>query len=254
MANNIEISNKPSETLQYDNPTDFGKISDVLHVRVRLCDKAGAPINSLQVVGIAVDGDLSVESQYSTPFENSNPEQRLPTLLGMMQSGDWVNTIASVASNVFGVDLGAETEESMNALMGRSNLTKTNSTQIFTGAAPVSLNMTILFSAWRSALTEVENQIMQLMKWALPEELYEGSLVASAVENKSLQSLFPSKVPPYVSVHYGGKKYVPMLIQSVNAPIVVPMDKDGNRIQVQVPVHFVSRTAWDALNIDKLRG
>lgn len=46
----------------------------------------GTPV----VTGIAIDADMAVESQYNSPFENSNPESRLPTLMGMLQGGDWV--------------------------------------------------------------------------------------------------------------------------------------------------------------------
>lgn len=254
MANEIEISNSPEQAVQYDNPTEFGLLSDVYKIRIRMCDKTGAGIGNEQVIGVAVEGDFSVESQYSTPFENSNPEHRLPTMIGMMQAGDWVNTLDTVSSNIFGIELGESQKDALNKLEGRSNLTKVNSTQIFTATQPVSLNLTILFSAWRSALTEVENQVMKLVEWGLPQKLAEESTIANLAQDLSLESAFPSLVPPYVSVHFGGKKYVPMLIQSVNTPLVVPMDKEGNRIQVQVPVHFVSRTAWDALNIQNLRG
>ena len=33
------------------------------------------------------DAEFTIESQYSTPFESSNPEGRLPNLMGMIQSG-----------------------------------------------------------------------------------------------------------------------------------------------------------------------
>lgn len=250
MANETQISNEPTPSVQYKNRSNNGKLNDIYQARIRLCDKKGAGIDDEQVVAIATDGDLTIEGQYSTPFENSNPEHRLPTLMGMLQSGDWVTTLDSVAG-AFGISLSDDKKSSLNTLEGRSNLTKVNSTQIFVNSS-VQLSMTLVFSAWEDAKVEVEDQISLLQKWALPQELSEGSLVSSVVEGMSLESLFPSLVPPYVSIHYGNKRYLPLLIQHVSTPLVVPMDKDGNRMSIQVSVTFLSRTAWDANDINNL--
>lgn len=246
--------NQPEVRQEYTDASVMGKLSDLYKMRIHLCDKTGNSLGENQVVAVAIDAEMTVESQYSTPFEASNPEHKLPTLMGMLQSGDWVNTLDSVMSNVFGIALSGDKKESLNQLEGRSNLTKQNSTQIFVSSQPVTIPATIYFGAWENAKTEVENQIRLLQQWALPAELAEGSLVAEVVENMSLTSLFPSSVPPFVAVHYGGKKIMPMLIQSVSAPMVVPMDKDGNRMQLQVQITFVSRTAWDANNITQMYG
>lgn len=249
-----KIVNQAKPSTQYENKSDWGNLSDVYKMRIRLCDKEGNLLDQYaqQIVGVAVDGDISIDNQYSTPFENSNPEHRLPTMMGMLQSGDWVNTLEIGLSNVFGIELSQDKKESINALEGRSNLTKVNSTQIFVATQPITISTTLYFSAWRSAKIEVEQQVALLKQWALPNKLAEGSILASALEDKSLLSLFPSEVPPYVSIYYGGKKYTPLLIQSVSEPLVVPMTEDGDRLALQVPVTFVSRTAWDKDNISKL--
>ncbi|OTG87866.1 hypothetical protein [Acinetobacter sp. ANC 3813] len=249
------VSNKTKAEKQYKNPSNFGKLSDVYQARIRKCDKEGALIDSdEQVVAVASEGEVHLESQYSTPFENSNPEQRLPTLIGMLQSGDWTNTASSVLGGVFGTELSADKQEAMNIFEGRSNLTKTNSTQIFVSSAPFSMNMTLYFEAWENAKFEVENQIRLLMRWTLPEKLENGSLIASVAENKNLQSLFPSIIPPYLALYHGGKKYAPMILNSLSAPIAVPMDSEGNRMALQVQASFLSRTAWDAENINQIYG
>lgn len=250
MANDVQVSNAPSATTQYKNRSNNGKLSDIYHARIRLCDKTGAGIDDEQVVAIATDGDLMIEGQYSTPFENSNPEHRLPTLMGMLQSGDWVNTLESVAG-AFGVDISEDKQATLNSLEGRSNLTKVNSTQIYVNGS-VQLTMTLVFSAWESARVEVEDQVRLLQQWALPQKLEEDSTIANVAEEKSLKSLFPSIVPPFVSVHYGNKRYLPLLIQHVSTPLVVPMDSEGNRLTLQVPVTFLTRTAWDAQNIQSI--
>lgn len=245
-------ANQPEAEKQFNNNSSMGRLSDLYQMRIRLCDKKGVELGGDQVVATVIDAEMTLESQYSTPFEQSNPEHKLPTLMGMLQSGDWVETVGSVLSNVFGVQLSENTKESLNKLEGRSNLTKTNSTQIFVSSQPVTIPATLLFSAWEDAKVEVEDQIKLLQQWALPQSLAEGSLINEVAENKSLESLFPSVVPPYVALYYGKKRYFPMLISSCSAPLSVPMDNDGNRMQLQVQVTFLSRTAWDAANINQL--
>lgn len=246
--------NNPETVEEAKDPSVLGRLSDLYKMRIRLCDKKGSLIGTDQVVAVAIDSEMTVESQYSSPFEASNPEHKLPTLLGMLQSGDWVNTFDSVMSNVFGIELSGDKKESLNQLEGRSNLTKQNSTQIFVSSQPVTIPATLYFGAWENAKTEVEDQIRLLQQWSLPAELAEGSLVAEVAQDMSLKSLFPSTAPPFVAVYYGGKKILPLLIQSVSAPMVVPMDSDGNRMQLQVQITFVSRTAWDANNITQMYG
>ena len=246
--------NDAKPATKFEHKGAWGQLSDLYKMRIRLCNNKGVliPDSTLQVIGVALDGDVSIEAQYSTPFENSNPEHRLPTLMGMLQSGDWVNTLEIGLSNVFGVDLSEEKKKALNTLEGRSNLTKVNSTQIFVSSQPITITTTLYFSAWYSAKHEVEEQIALLQQWALPQELQKESITAGAMKDKSLESLFPSTVPPYVALYYGGKRYAPMLIQSVSAPLVLPMDSDGNRMYAQVQVTFVSRTAWDKTDIEAI--
>jgi len=246
--------NNPETVEEAKDPSVLGKLSDLYKMRIRLCDKKGSLLGTDQVVAVAIDAEMTVESQYSSPFDSINPEHRWPTLLGMLQSGDWVSTLDSAMSNIFGVKLSGDTKENLEKIEGRSNLTKQNSTQIFVSSQPVTIPATLYFGAWENAKTEVEDQIRLLQQWSLPVELVEGSLIKEVVENRTLESLFPSKVPPFVAVYYGGKKFLPLLIQSVSAPMVVPMDSDGNRMQLQVQITFVSRTAWDANNITQMYG
>jgi hypothetical protein len=250
MANDIGVVNSPKATTQLKNRARYGKLNDVLLAKICLCDKEGNITGDEQVVALAIDGDLHTESQYSTQFENSNPEHRLPTLMGMLQTGDWVNTLSAVASS-FGVELSEDSQESLNRLEGRSSLTKTNSTQIFTNAS-IQLSMSLVFDTWEDAKSEVEDQVRLLQQWSVPQKLADGSLVANFANETSIESLFPSLVPPYVCIYFGGKRYAPLLIQSVSTPLVVPMDKDGNRMSLQVPVQFLSRNAWDAENINQM--
>lgn len=212
---------------------------------------------SLTVTGLAIDADLSIESQYNSPFENSNPESRLPVLMGMLQAGDWVNTVDKLFGglvNAMGADatgLSEDVKNKMNQLEGRTNFTKINSTQIYVSSSSVRVNVVLFFEAWVSALHEVEHQIATLQQWSLPARLANG-FIDNMMDDPSIESLFPSEVPPFVSFTFGKKRYSPLLLESVGVPLVMPMDDDGNRLVVELNLTLVSRQAWDKANIKNL--
>lgn len=231
--------------------SDWGALNPLLFGKIRLCDKEGKALDDSQTVtGIAIDGDLTIESQYSSPFENSSAESKLPTLMGMLQAGDWVDTSEKVLG-AMGIQMGGDLKEKLNQFEGKTNFTKVNSTQIFLSTQPVRLSMALFFEAWRNAKLEVENQIALLQQWALPVHLSDNSLLGNAAESQSIDALFPSTVPPYVSFAYAGKRYAPLLLESVSAPLVKPIDKSGNRLICEVNITLVSRTSWDKSDILK---
>lgn len=237
--------------------TDWGTLNPLLLAKISLCDKSGKAISGSPLVsGLAIDADMAIESQYNSPFENSNPESRLPTLMGTLQAGDWINTVDKVMGNLGlgseGGGLSDETKAKLNQLEGRSNFTKVNSTQIYVSSNSVRINLTIFFQAWVDARREVEHQIATLQQWALPAKLSEETIIGNLAEEISLTSLFPSEVPPFVSFTYGGKRYSPLLIENVNAPLVTPIDKNGNRIVLETTITLISRQAFDKANIKAL--
>lgn len=249
-----------TETVTHDfspKMTDWGVLSPLLLAKLSLCDKDGNAISGSPLVsGLAIDADLAIESQYNSPFENSNPESRLPTLMGTLQAGDWVNTVDKVLGNLGlgsdGAGLSDETKAKLNQLEGRSNFTKVNSTQIYVSSSSVRLNLTVFFQAWADAKHEVEHQLACLQQWALPASLSDDTIVSNLADDVSLTSLFPSEVPPFVSFTYAGKRYSPLLIENVSAPLVTPIDSKGNRVVVEATVTLVSRQAWDKRNIKAL--
>ena len=226
------------------------------------------------VESVFEDADFAIESQYSTPFESSNPEGRLPNLMGMIQSGqasaafygffaaasDPTGAAAAIAeagaiiADVTGVDdILGEAQDKLQGLAGRSNFTKLNSRQIFTSSNSIRITGTLNFHAWANAKREVEDALEQLQKWALPVELSSKSLLAAGFSDGFTESMFPSVIPRFVQLQYGGKTYSPMIIESVSAPITAPMNADGSRIAVKAQVTFLSLTAWDANNITGMR-
>lgn len=222
------------------------------------------------------DADFTIESQYSTPFESSNPEGRMPNLMGMIQSGQVsaayysffaavndptgftgaVGDIGSAIGEATGISASGVLEAAegeLQGLIGRSNFTKLNSRQIFTSANSVRISGSLVFQAWANAKTEVEDALEQLQQWASAAKLSAESLIVGGIKNGFSESMFPSIIPPLVQLQYGGKTYSPMVIESVSAPITAPMNKNGSRIAVKAQITFLSLTAWDAQNIINLR-
>jgi hypothetical protein len=207
------------------------------------------PIQDPTVTAIVTDGSMEITSNYNSPFESSNPENKLPNLMAMIQSGQLAANIGSaIGLPLLGTAISdglTTAQKVLDSLDGSSNLTKVNSTQIFVSTAPIKITLTLFFQAWANAKTEVEDQLSLLQSWALPVQLSEQSVLVGALENLALSSFFPSKVPPFVSLTYGKKTYSPLLIESVSDPIRVERDSDGNRLAVEVAIVLTSRTAID---------
>jgi hypothetical protein len=274
---------QPDNAAKPELPTpdmvQWGGVSDLLIGKIFLCDKDGNRLDGSPVVSASVpSADMSFSSQFQTPFQNSSPESRLPTLMGMAQSGQLMTSLGNVVGNTsqnisalgqvaqVGLELAKAGSEALGLdklaqgvgaafveLEGRSNFTKVNSTQIYVSTESVEINVTLFFMALANAKTEVEDQIRLLSEWSVAKSLSTQGLLESFTAD-GYKGLFPSEIPPYVSFAYSGKTYTPMFITNVSAPLVAPIDKDGNRLSLQVNVTLLSRQAWDAQDIRKLYG
>lgn len=218
--------------------------------------------NEPEVVTLFEDGEFAIEAQYSTPFESSNPEGRLPNLMGMIQSGQGASALASFKGTFLG-DMAAQAvdavglsgaSEQLQGLMNRSNFTKLNSRQIYTSSNSVRISGTLMLQAWADARSEVEAVIQKLQEWASPKELSKTSLLVGMAETSFTEGLFPSVIPPLVQLQYGGRTYKPLFIESISAPMTAPMTKDGSRIAVKAQITLLSLSAWDKTDIINLRG
>lgn len=243
---------------------NHGRLSDVFKVLIVECDKDGNPIdNGLRIECVAMEGNMSHENNWTTPFESSNPDNSAPKLVGMLQSGEANETIQALGLG------GGDLESALSQVEGRSSFTKINSTMIFTSSQSVQIQMTLLFRAWKKASVEVEQQIKNLQKMTVAVNLAEQGLLvnsANAVNQSlsgentdttasnsllgtTLDTLLPSQVPCYVALYYGRKRYAPMIIQTSSRDIVGQMDAVGNMLWADVPVTFMSRQAWDRRDI-----
>lgn len=216
--------------------------------------------NQPTVRAFLVDGDKTMESQWQTPFENSNPELKMPMLMAGLQTGQTVISMGVAAPAILGETALAVTKSAMQpiadfvkSVQGHTNLNKVNTTQVFLSTASVRLNLSLFFIALSDAKIEVEEKIMRLESWAVPAKLSQGTVLTDVID-QGVAGLFSGIIPPYISLTTHGKTYWPFILESVSAPIVTPIDEHGNRLNLAVNLSLMSRTAWDADDVRKLYG
>ena len=201
-----------------------------------------------------VNAQLEVSLTWQSPFESSGAESKAPVLMAMLQSGALqpvVDAVMGAAESATGADLSsarATANSNMRAMMGRTGITKLNSTQIFSGMPPARVTATAIFRAYADPVREVESPMAQLVSWALPEELSdEGSIIARLANPDSgwIETLMPSASPSLVSLTYKGRTYSPMVIESIGVPLDSPIDRDGRFVSLQLPITFATLTAID---------
>ena len=130
-------------------------------------------------------------------------------------------------------------------------MTKLNSTQVFTGAGPVKIPLTIHFRAYDDPRAEVQAPIDQLSRWVLAQSLAETGPILNVLKGLSgsrsaVEALLPSKAPQLVGLKYGGYTFSPLIIESLSQPITVPRTSDGAPLHVQVQMTLSSLTALDS--------
>jgi hypothetical protein len=267
--NGVQAANADKTTLPVDYSADpfWGYVSKHKFAEFNLCTmerdaETKEPIFSYDlsqptIRAFLTDGDISFESQWQTPFENSNPELKMPMLMAGLQTGQTVASVGAVGGAVLGeisstlVSALQPVAEFAKSVEGKTNLNKVNTTQVFLSTASVHLNLSVFFIALKDARAEVENKLMYLQSWSLPAQLSQGTVLTDLAD-QGIDGLFSGLIPPYISVTTHGKTYMPFILQSVSAPIVAPIDKEGNRLSLSVNLSLISRAAWDAKDVRNL--
>lgn len=269
--------NAPKANIALPEYAQWGKINPDLLAQIYVIDKNGkSEKNGYRVVCAITEGTFEVGSEYSSPFD-ANPDQRLPTLMGMIQSGEFVSAVGTVAANAASSEGGSlagsivagavsgivsvakaagigDVGQAIQQLEGKTNLTKVNSTQIFVNTKPIDINVTLYFRAWRDAKKEVEEPVSYLEQWALPISLSTTGTAVNISEKGILGGLFPSEAPPFVALQYAKKTFLPFTLRNVSRPLVVERDSQMNALAYVITAQLSSRTAWDASDIRKLYG
>lgn len=215
--------------------------------------------DNIVVQAILESADFSMDNQFSSPFENSNVDNRFPNIMGMLQSGTLSNTIASITGQEQSQDNKSGLLGQLDSLKGRSNFTKVNSEQIYVSSSPVKISGTLILFSENDA-KEVENQVKALQTLTAPLFLSTESLLASTatgmqengVVDGALSGLFPSIIPATVSFTYAKKTYRNLVLENFSAPMVTPLNPHGHRIMVKTQFNLLSRQAWDRSDIAAL--
>ena len=96
----------------------------------------------------------------------------------------------------------------------------------------------------------METPVNQLFEWALPQNLADNSILADALQmlldgkTPDLETSFPSVIPRFVALEYGGRTFKPLVIESIAQPLVLPRSKDGEMLSVSVQLTLATLTAW----------
>ena len=199
------------------------------------------------------EAQLDVSLNWQSPFENMNLDSKAPAITGLMQGGAFMDA----AKNMKDAGGGGAVEGMVGMFEGRTGITKLNSTQIFYGMPPVKIQCTAVFRAYADAMSEVEEPFNQLMSWALPVELAKdmGSGIADAYRSvaggngmsgqQAINVVLPSSAPTPIAMLYKGRTFKPLVIEQISQPLASPIDKDGQFMQLVVPMTLCSLTAID---------
>lgn len=257
-------ANAPKPRLP-SNDTDpfYGVISEHKFAVFSECDKDGNLLAESPVIRVMLtEGEKTIESNYQTPFENSNPEHKMPTLMAALQTGELVEAIDNIVGGNGVLQAAADVLDPVTGMLknfaksaeGKTNLTKINTTQVFVSTSSIRINLSLFLIALRDARIEVEEKIAQLEAWALPRYLSDRGLAENVSTYGLAEGIFSGVVPPFICINLHGKAYAPFVIESVTAPIDAPIDESGNRLSLAFSINLLSRAAWDASDIKKLYG
>ncbi len=225
--------------------SDWGQLSPHLLASFWECDREGKPVpNSPTVSAPLSDITLDMSQNWQSPFEDA-AQSTASTFQQLFQTGT-VAQVADYGKNLLGIDV----TQPSSLYTGRSSVTKLNSTQVWSGSAPIKISFTVVFRAWSKSTTEVEDPVNQLMRWSLPKYLQSGDLLLGILKAGRDASVMPSKVPSILSFKYKNRTYTPMVIESIGVPLSSPIDKDGNFVELSLPItlcglHSIDAGDWD---------
>ncbi len=225
-------------------------------------DTAGGAIDLLAPL---TETQLEIQLNWQSPFENSGPESKAPTLMAMLQTGQ-LSTVANSIQALLpksdlgklGSDVAKRTASWAQDLQGRTGITKLNSRQVFSGMPPIRITGLLHFRAMSNALSELMVPYQRLLSWALPQKLAQAGVLNEIIsetasgQNEFIKAMFPSKSPTMVGFTYGNNRYAPMVIESMGHPLDGPMDSNGIPIYRSVQITLATLTALDRNDVPNI--
>jgi hypothetical protein len=214
-------------------------------------DKNGAASGTGGVTAPLLEANIDFVLNWQSPFENTGPESMKPSMFAMLQSGE-IQGMVDEGTKLIGAseETTAKAKAFAAQFEGRTGLTKLNSIQTFSSMPPIKIQVTAFFRAWFDAASEVEDQVDQLIAWALPQKLADDGAMVNALkavggEMSAVDALLPSVSPALVGMSYKGRTYAPLVIENISLPIGSPITKDGKYIEMSIPMTLCTLAAID---------
>lgn len=191
---------------------------------------------------------MEIAPNWQSAFENAGIESKFPALAQMLQSGMFGGALVALGEKMKDSKLKEALHDAQKAaeqMVGRTGITKLNSTQVFSGMAPIKIQVTAFFKAHSNPILEVERPIMRLQQWVLPQYLAPDGGFVELLKTGDPLSLMPSLVPKVLGFRYKNRVFQPMVIENISDPLDAPIDRDGNRIHATLQMTLCSLTALD---------
>jgi hypothetical protein len=216
-------------------------------------------------VAPVTDVQFELAGNWQSPFENSGPESKTPSLMAIIQSGQLGTSIAALQGVAGAIGLNADgakevlkkSQDVARKLEGKTGMTKLNSTQVFSGSPPVKIMLTLHLRALQNPTNEVEKPYNALLGWAAPKRLaddsYLNNAAAGATDDRDfLDIMFPSEAPSLIGFSYTGKTFLPMVIESISNPMDGQLGISGQSIYKTVQITLATLTALDSEDLKKI--
>jgi hypothetical protein len=188
------------------------------------------------------DGNAEVSLNWQSPFESVGADQKFSSFSALLQSGGFSSLISALQALLPKGSLDTASEK-VRSMEGRTSFTKLNSTQVFTGMAPIKLSVTAHFRAYENSNKEVREPMDQLMAWALPKKLAQDGPASQALGGNL--DVFPSEVPQIIGMKYGDMLWAPLVIESIPYPLTGTRDKRGALSHASLTMQLATLTALD---------
>lgn len=194
---------------------------------------------------------MDMLATWQSPFEGAGVESRFPALAQMAQANLFKGVLQAIGSKIpekmeRSKEFVEDVERSASKLVGKTGVTKLNSTQVFSGAPPIKIQITAFLRAFKHPIHELEEPLKKLQQWTLPRYLAPDGTAAEFIKSGAdVLSLMPSDVPTVVGFHYKNRVFQPMVIESVSDPLDAPIHSSGYRISAAVQITLCSLTALD---------
>lgn len=201
-----------------------------------------------EVVAALSDANIEIRQNWQSAFENVNPDQKYSSFSALLQAGGFSSLLSLLEAKLGGNStVNATVNEAAKrakALEGRSNLTKLNSTQTFTGSPPIVITLTAHFRAYSDARGEVRDPVNQLISWALPKYIAPDGIVTRLLGDTD-PALYPSKVPQIIGMRYADQTIMPLVIESIPYPLTAPRTSEGIMARASLTMTLASLSALD---------